>query len=490
MLLAAIAASPALALREFRSRRLHIAALSLLWFSAGLAFGAGFSLDEAALGAASAALAEGSSLSICSIEGRPASDSVPTRSGGLSVPIFVSAIEYSGKTVHGRVSFPSARIPLRVIVDGGPGIETGAELRVAGTPRAGRSGNGTVLFASPDDVSSIAAGGLLSRLRSRLRKSCSLALAATGGKSAGFLQALLLGIKDDLDTREADAFRNAGCSHILALSGQHLSILSSLVLVCLKRPLGKRRAGIASIAFVLIFVWIAGPSPSLLRSLLMVLISELGRALDRPQDGLSTLSLCFILSLPLDPAAARSLSFVLSYLAIFGLATLTAPFEYLFGKHLPPILATALSAGCAAQVATAPVLSAVFGVLVPAGLFASILAGPLVLALTWLALAAALIAAAAPPMVPFLGLVIDLPYRILMWVMETAARCPNISLEGSLESIAACLVVVLSGAFVYARPHVDSRLRFSARAAALPRNRRPGHVQEVRSELSGRSPPA
>jgi competence protein ComEC len=490
MLTALLAAAPALAFREFRSRRFHLKALSLLWFSAGLAFGAGFCLDEAAIGDASAALVEKGNLAVRAVEGMPAADSVPTRSGGLSFPFLVSAIEYSGKHVRGRIDFASARIPLRAILDGGSGIETGASLRIAGAPVAGRSGSGTVLFAKRGEVSSIGDLDFPSRIRSGLRNACALALAATGGRSAGFLQALLLGIKDDLDSRESDAFKNAGCSHILALSGQHLAILSSLVLICLTRMLGRRRAGRASIAFAILFVWIAGPSPSLLRSLLMVLVAALGRAIDRPQDGLSTLALCFILALPLDPSAARSLSFVLSYLAIFGLVTLSAPFEYLFGKRLPPFLAAALSAGCAAQVATAPVLAASFGVLVPAGLVASLLAGPLVLALTWLALGAALVGAAIPLAIPVLGFIVDIPYRLLMAVMETAALCPSVVLSGSLESIAACLVVVLAGAFVYARPHADSRIRFSARPEAIPRGRGSGHVQEIRSELPGQSPPA
>ncbi len=488
-LLAASLASVGIIMRESRSRRVHLKALSILCFSVGLVSGAGFSLDEAAFGESPAALLREGALCVRALEGLPGADSVPTRSKGSSFPLLVSAVEYSGRTARGRIAFDAARIPVRIVADRDSGVETGPVLRVSGSPRAG-SGGGAVLFAQADDVSVVRPAPGSDRLRSALRKTCREALAATGGQSAGFLQALLLGIKDDLDTRESDAFRNAGCSHILALSGQHLSILSALVLSCLSRPFGRRRAGIVSIVFAILFVWITGPGPSLLRSLLMVLISAAACAADRPQDGVSVLSLCFIVALPLDPAAARSLSFVLSYLAILGLVLLTIPFDYLFGKWLPPSLSEALASGCAAQVATTPVLAASFGLLVPAGLIASIVAGPCVLVLTWLALAAALVAAILPPAIPALGFVTDIPYCLLMSVMETAARCPKLVLLGSLDVVAACLVVVLSGIFVYARPYVDSRIRCPGFAEAFPRNRGTGDVQKIRPELPGQPPPA
>ena len=214
----------------------------------------------------------------------------------------------------------------------------------------------------------------------------------------------------------------------------------------------------ASILFAIVFVWIAGPGPSLLRSLLSVLFAAGSRAVDRRQDGACILALCFIAALPLDPAAARSLSFTLSHLAIFGLTVLAPPFNYIFGKHLPPALSGALAAGCAAQIATAPILLCTFGILVPAGLAASILSGPLVLALTWIALAASILVAAIPAAIPLAAAMTDIPYIMLMSVMEAAADCPVLGLETEPGKAAVCAVVVLLGLFVYATPYVDSRI--------------------------------
>ena len=48
------------------------------------------------------------------------------------------------------------------------------------------------------------------------------------GSAGGLLLALLCGARDFTESETADAFRMAGLSHILALSGMHLSLFYGL----------------------------------------------------------------------------------------------------------------------------------------------------------------------------------------------------------------------------------------------------------------------
>ena len=53
---------------------------------------------------------------------------------------------------------------------------------------------------------------------------------------------LILGVRDSLAPGEADAFKAAGCSHILALSGEHLSVFALLSIAALSPYWGRSRA--------------------------------------------------------------------------------------------------------------------------------------------------------------------------------------------------------------------------------------------------------
>ncbi|MDR0302068.1 MAG: ComEC/Rec2 family competence protein, partial [Treponema sp.] len=96
------------------------------------------------------------------------------------------------------------------------------------------------------------------------------------GKAWGGLAlALLLGIRDNLDTNLAAMYRDAGCSYILALSGMHLAVLAAMIAFLLKKPLGLKGASIAGALIICLYCFIVGPMPSLNRAAIMYLLGVL-----------------------------------------------------------------------------------------------------------------------------------------------------------------------------------------------------------------------
>ena len=88
-------------------------------------------------------------------------------------------------------------------------------------------------------------------------------LLAAWGAAGGLLLALLCGAREYTDTSVSDAFRKAGLSHILALSGMHLSLFSGLSDKTAGKLVGKRFSPYLSLAAAFLVVWFAGLSPSL-----------------------------------------------------------------------------------------------------------------------------------------------------------------------------------------------------------------------------------
>jgi len=428
-------------------------------------------------------------LRIVGIQGRLRSDSSPASGGYRSYPLRVEAFVFRADGIRGEYS---GRTELALFSQDGEALEAGAPVECSGRlvlPEAG-SGRAAVFFA---DRGLIAADGRilpaaaadpgrsldwrgadrgrsrrrgggsgtsvaprdLREFRARTRQSFRTALRAAGGREAGGLfEALLLGCRDDLDIEDAANFKNAGCAHILALSGQHLAILAAAICFLLKPLLGVRRARIGALAIAVFFIFIAGPGPSLLRAVLMYALSAAAFFLDRPQSSLTILALAFIITTSGDPESSRSLSYVLSYLALFGLAALGPSFERLLASWLPPKLAAGLAASLAAQAATGPVSALVFGSLHPAGIAAALVSGPLVAAFIWWGLGAGIVAGLIPAAAPWLSPVSTLIYRLLRGTMAFFARWPAIELSPDSRGFAAALVAVFA-AFVYALPYAE-----------------------------------
>ena len=312
------------------------------------------------------------------------------------------------------------------------------------------------------------------------------------------MQALILGVRDSLAPSEAEVFKAAGCSHILALSGEHLSVLAMLAIAALKPFLGPLRARLGGAVLASLFMWVAGPGPSLLRSVLMVWIGAIALALDRPQPWLGFLALSFLAMVPIDPVGARSLGFTLSYLAVWGLAVLGPRFSFLLGRTLPPFLRESASASLAAQAAVSPLLAFTFGYLQFAGIPASMAAGPVVMVMMWWGMGMGLLCSILPVAINLAVPISDLLYRILMAIMETAASAPILPLASPAARAAASVAVVGLAALVYARPHAEyrasirrdsghlARLRFPPSPAGPPRGGGPCHDQALRPELLGK----
>jgi ComEC/Rec2-related protein len=486
-------ASFGIALRALNGQGVILYSLFVVCAGAGAAAGAMASAVEKACmqpNAHGPGDSTASTISLRWIEGWLVYDSSPAKNGLCVYTIRADRLGISGASCDGEISFPDRRRgpEYRILVRNGKAFDRGVRIRAEGRP-----GDGAVLFAQARDIHVLDPGGILDRMRGSVRSACRSALARSGSVSAGLLEALLLGVRDNLGTDEAEAFKAAGCSHILALSGEHLSVLALVAVAALSPLLGPIKAKLGGAVLATFFLWIAGAGASLLRAVLMAWIGAIAALLDRPQSALTILSIAFAAMLVLDPGSARTLSFILSYAAVWGLAVLGPRFEFLLGKRLPPFLCGPVSVALSAQTAVSPVLIVVFGSLQPAAVPASVAAGPLVAAMMWWGVVSATMCSILPAAANLVVPVSDALYRVLMTVIEGAASVPPLVAATPIPRAALIAAVVLIAAAVYARPYAEyrkARLRLADRPARLSRSRVPGDVQALRPEFSDQPPPA
>ena len=137
-------------------------------------------------------------------------------------------------------------------------------------------------------------------------------------EKSDFINSIILGRKEYLSKEENEMFTRTGTSHIIAISGLHTGILCGMIAFLL---FGINRYYKLLILFVLMVLYslIVGLSPSIIRSILFVIILYLSIFLDRKRDGISTLSLIGIFLIINNPYIIYNISFQLSFLATLSI---------------------------------------------------------------------------------------------------------------------------------------------------------------------------
>ena len=146
-------------------------------------------------------------------------------------------------------------------------------------------------------------------------------------KSGMIMASLITGKKEVLCSDMRDLFSKAGISHLLAISGLHLSIVSILFFSLFYRFLSfipsllisgrsKKIAGILTIVPLSLYAVFSGFSPSTQRALIMIIVLMFSFISEKEKDIFSSLSVAGIIILTIDCAALFSISFQLSFIAV------------------------------------------------------------------------------------------------------------------------------------------------------------------------------
>ena len=144
--------------------------------------------------------------------------------------------------------------------------------------------------------------------------------------TGGVLAAMTVGDRSGLSAQLRSAYRGAGLSHVLVVSGMHVSILCGDVLGRLlpnrKKRLrgytGRRVRALFSAVLALLLVGVTGFTPSVLRAAGAVWLSALGVWVYGPPDALTSLGVAGVLMTAGNSCAVCDVGFQLSFAAVVG----------------------------------------------------------------------------------------------------------------------------------------------------------------------------
>ena len=262
------------------------------------------------------------------------------------------------------------------------------------------------------------------------------AMAPAGADRAELVVGMVFGDDSRLPAQVRDAMLVSGLSHLTAVSGSNIAIVTGLVLL-IGRLMGLRSrwAVVPAVVVLVAYVAVVGLQPSVVRATAMALVMLAGLLLGGGA-GMTALLLSIVALLVADPWLAGSRGFALSCAATAGLLVAADPARRWVvdcSARLPPwargpwqlLLAATLTAA-AAGIATAPLLAAYGQGLSFVSVVANVAAAPMVPVVTVSGLLVAGLAWLPPPASAVVGPVAEVPSLGAGWIIRVAAFCANI----------------------------------------------------------------
>ena len=141
-----------------------------------------------------------------------------------------------------------------------------------------------------------------------------------GDKNGGILAAMILGDKSEMDSDVKELYQNNGISHILAISGLHISFIGLGIYQIFRRSgLGFLISGMFAMSVLTLYVLMIGFSVSAVRAYMMLALKIGADITGRVYDMLTAAMLSSAITVVYQPLYLTDGGFYMSYGAILGI---------------------------------------------------------------------------------------------------------------------------------------------------------------------------
>ncbi len=138
-------------------------------------------------------------------------------------------------------------------------------------------------------------------------------------KESGILIALILGDNSYINEETLNEYRESSLTHILAISGMHITYILIGLNYILTIIVGKKQGRYLIGIFLILYIIMTGGSPSVIRASFMAIMFILSKAIYRKNNISNTMSFSILLILVFNPYMLINLGFQLSYIGTIGI---------------------------------------------------------------------------------------------------------------------------------------------------------------------------
>ncbi len=256
------------------------------------------------------------------------------------------------------------------------------------------------------------------------------------GVEANFLSAILLGNKNGISEFWKDIFSITGTSHVIAVSGMHVSIISSLLFIFLASiGLNRKQIFWGIVLVILGYVAIIGFSASIVRAGIMGFLVLLALKIGRVSSAKNAFTFTMAMMLLINPLLLRyDIGFQLSFMAVAGILFLWPVLEEKTENWPNPLKIKSLFlVSLSAQILTLPLVVHQFGKVSVVAPFVNLIVVPLIPVIMILGIAPLFLFFAPSVILRILWL----PYKevsgTMLAVLKYVSKIPIASFETSIS---------------------------------------------------------
>ncbi len=237
--------------------------------------------------------------------------------------------------------------------------------------------------------------------------------------SAGILNALILGDRQDLSPYFSDILMKLGTIHIIAISGFNVGIVAFIILLILKIIKIPRKARyILTMLLLIIYCILTGGSAPVARATIMAAVFLSAYFFAREVNIYNSLSLATLIILAVNPWQLFEISFQLSFLSVISIVWLAPKIYSVFPEKLNKItyfrfLILTFSASSAAWIGLIPLIAYYFKTFTTLTVLANMIIVPYSAVITTTGVSFALIGILFPPFAPIFAATNELFILIL-----------------------------------------------------------------------------
>jgi competence protein ComEC len=249
--------------------------------------------------------------------------------------------------------------------------------------------------------------------------------------SAGILNAVILGERQNLPAYVRNVLVKSGTVHIIAISGLHLGIVAFIILLILKIiKIPRKPRYILTILLLIVYCTLTGANTPVTRATIMAAILLLSHFLEREGNIYNSLSFAALIILIVNPWQLFEISFQLSFLSVVSIVWLSPKIKSIFPEKLNKIpwirlLTSVFSVSFAAWLGLLPLIAYYFRILSPITILANMIIVPYMTVIVASGFSLALIGILIPSLTSIFAASNDLFILILFKINSSLIAIPG-----------------------------------------------------------------
>lgn len=245
-------------------------------------------------------------------------------------------------------------------------------------------------------------------------------------EQSNLLIGILIGNKDGLSEEIKENFKNSNLSHMLAISGAHVSyVILGITFMLSKIKIGKRSSRIFIILFLIFFTILTGATPSVQRASIMAIYILIANLLYKKPNILISISLSMLILLVQNPYNLFDVGFQLSYGGTLGIIFFNKKIKFRDLKikilqKIKEMMIVTLSA----NIVILPIMMLHYNTLSLTFFVSNILASPILAIVIILGFIVVLLSFILNPISMILGKVLSVFLELLMYIANFSSKLP------------------------------------------------------------------